>query len=163
MKNFGLNMLYPHLAACLFLNLNLQIQNVKKIVNMVYEGKLPVDYFIQLSKKMIPNILKTRRVLLPRRYKAWIEAFGDLSEHDFQLLEEYYSITKDELQKVELYTFNYKIKPLILPKDVDRFFTEKRIPFFSGNPDFNINNVYLSNVNLDTALFQDYYYVYRSF
>lgn len=158
MKNFGLNMLYPRLAACLFLNLNLQIQNVKKIVNMVYEGKLPVDYFIQLSKKMIPNILKTRRVLLPRRYKAWIEAFGDLSEHDFQLLEEYYSITKDELQKVELYTFNYKIKPLILPRDVDRFFTEKRIPFFSGNPDFNINNVYLSNVNLDTALFQDYYY-----
>ena len=114
MKNFGLNMLYPRLAACLFLNLNLQIQNVKKIVNMVYEGKLPVEYFIQLSKKMIPNILKTRRVLLPRRYKAWIEAFGDLSERDYQTYMELFEHMKRMMKLPDLMIYLRKSVPSLI-------------------------------------------------
>ena len=154
-KNFGLK-LEQNLAARLFFSVDVKIKNVLAIVEMVKDGLLSSEALVRLTEGRVKSALGIKRCQLVKRFKVWEEKFGKLSENDLNYLRREYGVSSDELRSLNC-DFSYFIKPMFLPEEIRTHLHANNVPLIQGVPDFNINDIYLSHLSVDTPEYEEYY------
>lgn len=155
-KNFGLK-LEQNLAVRLFFSVDVRIKNVLAIVKMLKDGLLSPEALVRLTEARVKSALGIKRCQLVKRCKVWEEKFGKLSEDDLNYLRREYGVSAEELRALNC-DFSYFIKPMFLPEEVRTHLHANNVPLIQGVPDFNINNIYLSHVSINTSNYEEYYY-----